>query len=230
MIDTILFDWDGTLIDTAGPAYEATRKVLQEVGITIDAETYARVFSPNWYRMYEALGLPKERWQQADDLWETHYPRATAPLLPGVRETLEELVRRDFTLGIVTNGNRKRVLGEIDALGLAGIFRAVVCHEDVEHKKPHPEGLETALRLLEKRAESCCYVGDCPDDIEMGKRAGVVTVGITSAYPVSRLLPDSQPDYRFTSIRGLLKCSFSASSKSAAARRGSSEIPPLFTT
>ena len=200
MIDVILFDWDGTLIDNAEATFDAFRKALLDLSVPLDYETYVRIYSPNWYSMYEALGLPPERWTEADDLWLSHYSSDACRLVPGVRAALEELARANYTLGIVTSGSRTRVLREIGRLGLKDIFRVVVCSDDVVNRKPHPEGLEKAMQQLAKRPESCCYVGDCPDDIEMGKRAGVLTVGILSSYPVSGRLAASNPDLSFASL------------------------------
>ena len=81
-------------------------------------------------------------------------------------------------LGIVTGANRDRIRVEFQRLGLA--FPAIVCHEDVEQRKPHPEGITQALALLNTGTEACCFVGDAPEDIEMGKRAGVFTIGVVS--------------------------------------------------
>jgi HAD superfamily hydrolase (TIGR01509 family) len=200
MIDTVLFDWDGTLIDTAERAFKAFQKAFTDLGVPLDFDTYDRIYSPNWYDMYAQLRLPKERWQEADDLWLHHYGYEIPQLLPGGQAALKELASRNYVLGIVTSGSRVRVRREVGALGLTGIFQSVICSEDVLRKKPDPEGLQTAMRNLQKRPESCCYVGDCPEDIEMGKRANMRTVGIPSRYPASRKLPDSHPDLRFTSL------------------------------
>ena len=199
-IDTILFDWDGTLIDTADAAFDAFRKALLDLSVPLEYETYVRIYSPNWYSMYEALGLARERWTDADNLWLSHYSSDTCVLVSGAKAALEELRRGNYTLGIVTSGSRARVLSEIGRLDLADAFRVIVCSDDVVNRKPHPEGLEKAMRQLGKRPESCCYVGDCPDDIEMGKRAGVLTVGILSSYPVSGRLAASNPDLSFASL------------------------------
>jgi phosphoglycolate phosphatase-like HAD superfamily hydrolase len=76
----------------------------------------------------------------------------------------------------------------------------VICSEDVANMKPHPEGLEIAMKRLRKEPGLCCYVGDSPEDIEMGRRARVLTVGIPSRYPASRKLPASNPDLSFASL------------------------------
>jgi len=76
--------------------------------------------------------------------------------------------------------NPDRVGCEFERLGLS--FPAIVCHEDVVDRKPYPEGIERALALLQASAESCCFVGGAPEDIEMAKREGVFTVGVVSDY------------------------------------------------
>jgi len=204
LIDTILFDWDGTLVDSAQLSFEAFRNALCDLGIAVEFEVYERIYSPNWYGMYQALQLPKGKWPEADNLWIRHYGRGTSSLVQGGRLVLEELGQRGYGLGIVTSGSRLRVKREINALGLAETFRIVVCNEDVTNKKPHPEGLEKAMERLDKLPEVCCYVGDSPEDIEMGKRANIRTIGIPGGYPSSKRLPTTNPDFCFESITRLL--------------------------
>jgi len=203
-VDTILFDWDGTLIDTAPYSFEAFQRTLLDLGITVEIERYEKVYSPNWYSMYQALELPENQWQIADDLWLHHYANVSAPLVQDGRYTLDELRSRGYCLGIVTSGTQSRVRREIDGFGLADIFEAVVCNEDVVNKKPHPEGLARAMSQMGKLSDACCYVGDSPDDIKMGKSANVRTIGILSGYPQSRNLAALKPDLCFESLVQLL--------------------------
>lgn len=204
MIDTILFDWDGTLIDTAQQAFDAFQKAFLKLGAPLDFPTYERIYSPNWYRMYEGLRLPRKKWKDADDLWILYYTKENSGLMPGAITALSELAHRNYALGIVTSGARFRVLRELDAHGLADVFRVVICSDDVVHKKPHPEGLEIAMKKLKKRAEVCCYVGDMPDDVEMGKRARVLTIGIPGRYPANRNLAGACPDLLLDSLEEFL--------------------------
>jgi HAD superfamily hydrolase (TIGR01549 family) len=203
LVDTILFDWDGTLLDSAPYAFLAFQRAFGELGIALAPDVYERIYSPNWYEMYRALQLPEHRWEEADALWERHYGKTTAPLVEGSRDALDELFCRGYCLGIVTSGSRIRVARELKTLGLEEIFRTVVCSEDVANKKPHPEGLEIAMKYLDKRPETCCYVGDSPVDVEMGKHAGMQTIGILSGYPSSKALPSTHPDFCFESIAQL---------------------------
>jgi HAD superfamily hydrolase (TIGR01509 family) len=204
LIDTILFDWDGTLIDTALPSFYAFQKAMDASGIAIGIDLYEEIYAPNWYNMYERLGLPEKKWQEADNLWLRHYGEIIPEPVEGGMRVLDELCRRGYGLGVVTSGSRMRVRREINALGLEDTFRVVVCNEDVRNKKPDPEGIKRALKSMDKSPEVSCYVGDSPDDVEMGKRARIRTIGILSKYPNSRKLRSAEPDFCFESIMQLL--------------------------
>jgi pyrophosphatase PpaX len=203
-IDTLLFDWDGTLIDTAPRSFAAFQKTMQDLGIQLEFDFYEQIYSPNWYRMYQALQLPGHKWKEAEDLWLRYYGQDLSPLVSGAHQALIELNSRGYCLGVVTSGSQSRVLQEIDALEIAGLFEVVVCNEDVSEKKPNPEGLEKAMKLLDKRPEVCCYIGDSADDVEMGKRAKIRTIGILSRYPGSQRLADTKPDFCLESITQIL--------------------------
>jgi pyrophosphatase PpaX len=205
LITTLLFDWDGTLVDSAQLGLTAFEQSFAALGMVFDHEIYREVYSPNWYSVYEALGLPKDKWERADELWTHHYGEQTAQLVDGAKQTIAELQQKGYRLGIVSSGNGSRVAREITNLGLENVFEVIICHEQMENRKPHPEGLETAMRLLNLSREESCYIGDSPEDIEMGKRAGLLTVGVRSAYPTNWKLEQSSPDIFIQSIIELLK-------------------------
>ena len=202
-ITTLLFDWDGTVVDSAQLGLTAFEKAFTELGVAFDHETYRAVYSPNWLSVYEGLGLPKEHWQRADELWAQHYGELTAKLIEGAGETLTQLRQKGYRMGVVSSGNDCRVNREIEELGLAGFFEVVICHEQIGNRKPHPEGLETAMRSLGCVPTEVAYVGDTPEDIEMGKGAGVFTIGVRSDYPTSWKLEGSRPDILVESLTEL---------------------------
>jgi len=204
LITTLLFDWDGTLYDSATAGLLAFQKTFADLGISFTREFYEASYSPNWYAMYEALNLPKERWESADELWLEHYGEQEPRLVEGAKETILDLCARGLRLGIVTSGTQRRVIREIEQLGLTPVFEAVICNEHIVNKKPHPEGLEKAIEQLACSREDCSYIGDAPEDVRMGKRAGVFTVAVRSAYPTSRHLLKEQPDVHLEFIKDLL--------------------------
>ena len=195
-----MFDWDGTLVDSAQLGLTAFEQSFAALGMTFNQEIYREVYSPNWYSVYVAMGLPEDKWERADALWTHHYGEQTAQLVEGAKETIFELHRRGYRMGIVSSGNSMRVAREIANVGFDSVFEVVVCHEQIENRKPHPEGLQTALRLMRCSAEESCYIGDAPEDIEMGKRAGLLTVGVRSAYPTNWKLKSSNPDLYVESL------------------------------
>ena len=202
-INTVLFDWDGTLVDSAQLGLAAFEQSFATLGIDFDHEIYERVYSPNWYSVYAAMGLPKEHWQRADELWIQHYGEQNARLVSGARKTIAALKEKSYRLGVVSSGSNCRVTREIEESGLADCFEVVICSEQMQNKKPHPEGLHTAMNLMGCSPHEACYVGDSPEDIEMGKQAGVFTVGVRSDYPTSWKLMNSNPDIYLESLATL---------------------------
>ncbi len=203
-IKSLLFDWDGTLVDSARLGLAAFEKTFSELGVLFAHDVYEAKYSPNWYSTYEALGLPKDLWQTADDLWIRHYGDQSAPLIEGVGETLLALRKKGYHLGIVSSGSRSRVGREVQQSVLKDAFSVVICNEDIVNKKPDPEGLVLAMREMNVQASQCAYVGDAPEDIEMGRRGNVLTVGVRSTYPSSARVPNAKPDLYLERITELV--------------------------
>jgi len=204
-ITTLLFDWDGTLADSAGLGLIAFQKTFADLEVVFPLEVYEATYSPNWYATYEALGLPEEKWRAADDLWLKHYGEQTAQLIEGAAQTLVDLKQKGYRLGVVSSGSESRVCREIEQGALGEVFEVVVCNEHIVNKKPHPEGLEIALRRLGCVSSKSCYVGDAPEDIQMGKQAGVFTVGVRSSYPSSARVLSANPDLYLESLTELTR-------------------------
>jgi HAD superfamily hydrolase (TIGR01662 family) len=203
-ITTLVFDWDGTLADSAHLGLIAFQKTFADLGVAFPLDIYEAAYSPNWYSTYEALGLPRDKWQMADDLWLQHYGDETAPLIEGVGDTLLHLHRNGYRLGVVSSGSENRICREIQQSVLSDAFQVVICNEHAAHKKPHPEGLEIALQRLNSKPQESAYVGDAPEDIQMGKTAKVLTIGVRSNYPSSSRLLNANPDIYLDRLAELL--------------------------
>ena len=203
-ITTLIFDWDGTLVDSAQLGLVAFEKTFSELGFPFAHAVYEAKYSPNWYSTYEALGLPNELWKVADELWLRHYGEQSASLIEGVGETLLALRTKGYQLAVVTSGSRSRVCREVQQSVLKDAFAVVVCNEDITAKKPHPEGLVRAIRDLNVDSSQCAYVGDAPEDIEMGRRGNVMTIGVRSDYPSSARVLTANPDLYVERIADLV--------------------------
>ena len=196
----VLFDWDGTLVDSAAKSYRCYVRVFSAYGIDYDRALFERTYSPDWYRTYEDIGLPREAWAEADARWLECYETEPSSLLPGAREVLKELAERGKVQGLVSSGDPSRVRREIVTLGVAGFFGAVVCGGETEERKPHPQPLLLALERLGIPPAEAAYVGDSPEDVLMARAAGVFAVGIPGGFPNRRALEASEPQLFATDL------------------------------
>lgn len=165
----------------------------------LDLATY---YSPDWYRVYRAAGIPKAHWKLADRFWAVAYRKETPRLMSGARTVLKKL-SRSFALGLVTSGDRKRVLRQLRQFGFQDFFPLCICSEDAFPRKPHPAPLRAALRCMGVRTEDCVYVGDTPEDIEMARRARVRSIGVFGPFPLSARLKAARPTVLLGSIKDL---------------------------
>jgi HAD superfamily hydrolase (TIGR01549 family) len=201
-LDGVLFDWDGTLIDSYAADSTAYLAMFREMGIPWGLEELARHYSPNWYRVYRAAKLPRARWDDADRAWRAQYAKHSPKLIAGARQVLGRLGRTHH-LGLVTSGDRDRVTQQLRAFRLTQVFATRVCSGDTPEKKPHPAPLRLALRQLSLKPSACVYVGDSPEDLEMAKRAGVRAIAVLGPFPTEKRLRAAQPDFLLESIRDL---------------------------
>jgi len=154
----VLFDWDGTLLNSYAADSAAYLAMFREMEIPWGLAELERHYSPDWYNVYRAANLPREKWRTAEKLWRVHYARHAPELLPGARRVLSLLARR-HALGLVTSGDRERVHRQLRAFRLWERFRARVCREDTAAGKPDPAPLRLAMRHMDLRPSEAVYVG-----------------------------------------------------------------------
>ena len=199
----VLFDWDGTLLNSYAADTAAYLAMFAEMQIPWGVAELEQHYSPNWYNVYRAANLPRDKYQAADLVWRQHYARHRPKLLPGARRVLGQLARI-HALGLVTSGDRDRVYRQLHEFKLWDHFAARVCSDDTRLRKPHPAPLRLALRLLSLRAKDCVYVGDSPEDLQMARSAGVrAAIAILGPFPTEKRLRAAKPDLFLESISEL---------------------------
>lgn len=204
-VSAVLFDWDGTLANSFAATRYASLSVFRHFGIRMDEARYQATYRPDWHETYRQLGIPESRWEEAGAIWREKYLERShaVDLLPGVSETLDTLSGRGVRLGVVTSADRQRFFEDLGRLGLADRFETLVAFEDARHKKPHPESLLLALAGLGVEARNAIYVGDRPEDVAMGKRAGTLTAAIVSNFSNEPMLRSAGPDVLLPAFREL---------------------------
>ena len=198
----VLFDWDGTLLNSYAADSAAYLAMFREMEIPWGLAELERHYSPDWYNVYRAANLPREKWRTAEKLWRVHYARHAPELLPGARRVLSLLARR-HALGLVTSGDRERVHRQLRAFRLWERFRARVCREDTAAGKPDPAPLRLAMRHMDLRPSEAVYVGDSPEDLQMARSAGVRAVAVLGPFPTERALRAARPEVLLQSIEEL---------------------------
>jgi phosphoglycolate phosphatase len=199
----ILFDWDGTLLNSYAADSAAYLAMFRELQIPWGLADLERHYSPNWYNVYRAAKLPRAKYAAADQVWREHYAKHRPKLLPGARRVLTQLARR-HALGLVTSGDRDRVHRQLRDFNLFDRFAARVCSGDTRMRKPHPAPLRLALRRMGLKATETVYVGDSPEDLQMARSAGVrAAIAVLGPFPTEKRLRAAKPDLLLDSIEEL---------------------------
>ena len=199
----VLFDWDGTLLNSYAADTAAYLAMFREMQIPWGVAELEQHYSPNWYNVYRAANLPRNKWAAADEVWRLHYARHRPKLLPGARRVLSQLARR-HALGLVSSGDRDRVHKQLREFRLWDRFAARICSGDTRLRKPHPAPLRLALRHMGLRPSDTVYVGDSPEDLQMARSAGVrAAIAILGPFPTEKRLRAAKPDLLLESIAEL---------------------------
>lgn len=192
----LVFDWDGTLMDSIAVIVDCTREALGQIeGFAVPAEATVRAsigmglretiesFAPGVTEAQVAAIAQAYR-----DLWvATYHDRPV--LFAGVRETLERLRAEGYLLAVATAKSRRGLERELRATGLGELFVATRTVDEAP-AKPHPGMVLGLLEELAVAAEATLVIGDTTYDLEMASAAGAFALGVTSgSHPRELLLP-----------------------------------------
>ena len=189
----VLFDWDGTLLDSYHADSQAFLAMFRAMGVDWGLAELERHYSPDWYAVYRAAKIPEERWGEADRVWREFYAKHPSKLMAATRRVLSQLNKR-HRLGLVSSGDRDRVSRQLREFRLTRVFRTRVLGGDTQEKKPHPAPLLKALREMKADARNCVYVGDTPEDVEMARAAGVRAIAVLGPFPTEKRLRAVKPE------------------------------------
>ena len=179
----VLFDWDGTLVDTLPMIYRANVAALGAYGITMSRAWFRERYTPDWRRSYQELGVPEAAWDEMAARWTVEMSRMRPRAMPWARAALRRLLREGVRVGLITASTRGVVEPNIERLGLAGVFEVAVFSDDVARSKPHPEALLRALDAMGVAPAAAVYVGDTTVDLEMTQAAGATFVAVGKTTP-----------------------------------------------
>lgn len=204
----VVFDLDGTLIDSAGDIAAAVNHALVANGRKALPMSTIRRFVGDGARNLcaRAVGLP-ERHPDVDKVLESYtafylaHPTDHTRWMPQARAVLDAL--RRFRLAIATNKPRDTTDVVLARLGVRSLFSAISAGGDVAMIKPSPEPLLHVAKQLGLTAGEMVMVGDGPQDVEAGRRAGCRTIGVHGGFVTPERLVAAQPDVIINSLAEL---------------------------
>lgn len=196
----VLFDLDGTLLDTIGDLAEAANLMLAELGRPqrplAEIHSFVGKGLPNLVRrcLTENAAATEDEIEAAISVFRRHYTVVNGlgtRIYPGILETLEALRARQCKLAVVTNKAGDFTLPLLERMGIAGHFEAVVSGDTLPVKKPDPAMLFHACELLGVAAGEALMIGDSANDALAARAAGMpvllVTYGYSEGMPVDTI-------------------------------------------
>lgn len=181
--DLVVFDWDGTLIDSAGAIVACIQAACRDLGLPVpESERASHVIGLGLADAlsYAIPGLPPTDYPRVAERYRYHFLArdATLPLFPGTREMLAELRARGHTLAIATGKSRAGLSRALDTTGLRTLFDATRCADQCT-PKPAPDMLLELMDELAIPPGRTLMVGDTSHDLQMAANAGVVAAAVS---------------------------------------------------
>jgi 2-phosphoglycolate phosphatase len=188
VIGCVLFDLDGTLLDTAPDLADACNSALETAGFAVHSEETLKPFISGG-----AAAMLRHAEPELDDtrfsallenmleIYQQNIAQRTR-FFEGIDTVLDELDRRGTPWGIVTNKYRRFTEPLLAAMDLAQRTPCIISGDTLPEKKPHPMPLLEASRLLARPPDSAVYIGDARRDIEAGRNAGMSTLAAAYGY------------------------------------------------
>ncbi len=187
-IEALLFDLDGTLLDSDDEGVEALARWLSRLGVR-DARHRARRIVMRMETPVNALATALDT-MGLDALvlgfseWLRHQRRRTTPrfcIVPGVEDALR-LLARSYRLAVVTTRGRRDAQAFLESFGLSDLFEAVITRESTWRLKPHAAPIRYAAGRLDLPPNRCAMVGDTPVDMRSARQAGAWAIGVLCGF------------------------------------------------
>ena len=179
----IVFDWDGTLMDSASGIVACIQEASREMGLEVPSiERASHVIGLGLHDSlrYAVPGLPESGYRQFADLYRKHFQARSAEmaLFGGVPEMLARLRGAGHVLAVATGKSRKGLDRAMDDSNLRSFFAASRCADETD-PKPHPAMLRELMAELSREKHELLMIGDTSHDLDMAASAGVDAVAVT---------------------------------------------------
>lgn len=201
----LLFDFDGTLLDTNELIMETFYHVLSpKFPGKYKKEDMAQFIGPSLKETFTTIDAQNtEALIEEYIAWNRVHHDELVSEFDGVVEVLTQLKRAGLKLAIVSTKRREAILTGLHVLGVEELFDVIISNDEVEHTKPHPEPILLALQELGLQKHEVIMIGDNYHDIEGGQNAGVHTAGVAWSLKGAAFLEALHPTYMLYHMRDL---------------------------
>lgn len=180
--DLLVFDWDGTLMDSAAHIARSLQESFRDLGLVVPSTAAARHvigLGLEDAMMYLNPGLDHARYAQVADRYRVHFLAGdqTVELFPAVASGVAALKQDGYLMAVATGKSRRGLDRSLSETGLASCFHASRC-ADEGFPKPHPEMLQILMEMLGTSAERTLMIGDTTHDLQMAQNAGVCAIAV----------------------------------------------------
>ncbi|MDJ0780991.1 MAG: HAD family hydrolase [Desulfosarcinaceae bacterium] len=215
-IQSVMFDLDGTLIDSVPVYFRSMEIITETVGLPPVPRSLTSEFMT---RGLDALGkmVPAEMQDQKEELIEEMVAvgrsivrkmfREKVDLFPGVERLFTAITERKIPIAVVSSTEWRYMEGKLYPLerkGLRSALAAIIGIEDAPRRKPAPDPLIACSRRLSVSPCHCIYVGDSHVDIQAGRAAGMITVGVLTGLDDRETLKREKPNMIIESVKDLI--------------------------
>lgn len=192
-IKLIVFDWDGTLVDSEQRIVQAMQDAMRDLGLEVLSDAAVRDIIGLGLSVAIQTLMPEldVAGQQAfADAYRRHFlaPDQHARSFPDSAGVLNTLVERDYFLGVATGKSRQGLNRDLEETGFKGLFHSTRCADET-HSKPHPQMLLEVIERVGVEAHETLMVGDTEYDLQMASNAGARSIGVAyGVHAIDRLL------------------------------------------
>ena len=215
-VAAVIFDLDGTLIDSIDIYFSIVEKTLER--LDLPGVSRSRILAAAESEDFKwELVLPQEvlnrKEKIIDDAWAVINEIApqmfadNLDLIQGAGSIVEKLSSNGLKIGLVTSTQRKYLETKMQPLknvGVDTLFEVIITSDDIEKRKPAPDPLIACAQQLDIKPGNCVYVGDTATDIKAGKAAGMQSVGVLTGFDDHNSLSREFPDAIIESIADLM--------------------------
>lgn len=215
LVDAVIFDLDGTIIDSIGIYYKIVTAVLEKLGLpqisTVDLRNATKDGGFEWSMIFpeeikeNKEELIKNAWKIAEEISPKMF-LDKVKLIPGAADILTKVSERGIKLAVVTSTPQKNMTAKLKPLiesGISHLMEQIITADDTTRTKPAADPVIECNKRLGIAAGKSVYVGDMRLDIKAGKAAGTKTIGVLTGFDDFDSLKTEKPDAIINSIAEL---------------------------